>query len=130
MKLRGILFFAGLFLLSSMSFASTNVYTISGKLEGTAVAGSETEFKINYKWLNNHARSGKVFYNVVGTDCKGSVDIDKHSALLPVAGELYVKCIFNKSAVFRSDTVLQLYDGSTKKEISNHETGAVIVIAK
>ncbi len=112
---------------SAMSYAGGGVYTTVSKLEGHAIVGQETIFKIDYKWLTDQKRSGKVFYNIVGTACKGEVAIDQHSGLLPVSGTLEIKCTLAKSAVFRSDTVLQLYDGSIKKERTMHQRGKVTV---
>lgn len=112
---------------SPLSFASADVYTSVGKLEGNAVMGQETTFKIPYKWMAMQKRSGKIFYNIVGTDCNGVIDIGEHSAMLPVAGTADVTCTIKKSKVFKSDTVLQLYDGKTKKELSSHQTGDITV---
>lgn len=128
MRTKNILLMA-LFSASAMSFASNGLYTTVGKLEGIAVVGKETNFKIKYKWFTDQERTGKVFYTVAGTSCNGSVDIDKHAGALPVSGELNVKCIFDKSAQFKSDVVLQLYDGNVEKEISKHSGGNVTVTA-
>jgi hypothetical protein len=119
-----------LFFIGAMSFASGGAYTTVGSLAGNAIVNQEAIFKVKYKWLSSGERSGKVFYAVAGTDCKGEVDIDRHSGLLPVAGELDIKCTFNQSAVFKSDTVLQLYAGAVKKEVSEHQSGQIIVTAK
>ncbi len=117
----------GLLAVNAMSFASGGVYTTVTSLEGNAIVGQETTFKVKYKWWTDTERSGKVFYEVAGTNCNGEVDIDKHSGLLPVAGELDIKCTFDKSAVFQSDTYLQLYDGDIKKEVSDHKIGNITV---
>lgn len=128
MRTKNILLIA-LLSTSAMSFASNGLYTTVDKLEGNAIIGKETTFKINYKWLTDQKRTGKVFYTVAGTSCNGSVDIDKHAGVLPVSGELNVKCIFDKSAQFKSDVVLQLYDGNVEKEVSKHSGGNVTVTA-
>lgn len=126
MKIRNILF-ASLLATSTMAFANNGVYTTVTPLAGNTVVGQESIFKVKYKWLTDKQRSGKLFYAVIGTNCKGQIDIDKHSGSLPVSGETSIKCTFTKSAVFKSDTFLQLYDETTKKEASEHEAGTVVV---
>ena len=116
---------------SVTSFAApTDVYTVVGTLEGSAVVGKEANFKIKYKWLTNQDRSAKIFYDVIGTDCKGEATIDKHSGLLPVSGVSEVKCTFPKSAVFRTTTSLKLYDGTIEKEVSDLKIGKISVTAQ
>ncbi len=118
-------------LASVMSFASVNgAYTTVGPLQGNAVVGKEASFAVSYKWLTDKDRTGKIIYNVIGTDCHGSVDIDKHSGMLPVSGEVGIQCKFDKSAVFQTDTVLQLYEGDVEKEVSEHQAGNITVTAE
>ena len=111
------------------TFAVANsLYTSVGKLKGNAILGQTSTYKISYKWLTNTERSGKLIYHVTGTNCNGEVDIDKHSGLLPVSGEVEIKCIFDKSAVFLSDTQVKLYDTNKKdKEQSSVEHGKITV---
>ena len=127
MKIRSVLCAGMLASLTTMSFALGGVYTTVSSLDGNAVVGQEAAFKVKYRWFTDQERSGKVFYTVAGTNCNGSADIDRHSGLLPIFGELDIKCTFDKSAIFATDTVLQLYDGDTKKEVSEHQGGTITV---
>ena len=129
LKTKNIL--VGLLTLTTMSsFATAGLYTTVGKLQGDAIVGQEATYKISYKWLTDTDRTGKIIYHITDTNCNGEIDIDKHSGFLPVSGEAEIKCKFDKSAVFISDTQLKLYDGQIDKEQSNVEQGKINVTAQ
>lgn len=75
-----------------VSAIPNGVYTTVTKLEGNVIVGQEATFKINYKWLTDGERSGKISYNVSNINCHGDIIIDKHAWLIPVAGETGIKC--------------------------------------
>ena len=115
-------------LITMSSFATSNgLYTIISKLEGNAIVGKETTFKIHYSWLTDIDRTGKIIYHIIGTNCNGEINLNKRSGFIPVSGEAEIKCKFDRSAIFNSDTQLKLYDGHIDKEQSNIEHGKITV---
>ena len=117
------------FTLITMSlFAKSNgLYTTVSNLQGNAIVGQETIFKIKYKWLTDTDRTGKIIYHIRDTNCNGEINLDKRSGFIPVSGEVEIKCKFGRSTVFTSDTQLKLYDGHIDKEQSNIEHGKITV---